>query len=110
MADESNRQNSEKQNRLLPWIGIEHAIVAAILLAVGIVLVANAHTNLGSDITHLARRLGIDPSSNGIQGLTGKAKKLTPDKLRIYGVVAIGYGVLEGAEGYGLIRRQRWGE
>jgi uncharacterized membrane protein (DUF2068 family) len=105
MTDEPNDPGPNKQNRLLPLIGIEHAVVADLLLGVGIVLLTNAHTNAGPDVTHVARSLGIDPSSNGIQGLTDSAKQLTPDKLRFYGIVAIGYGLLEAAEGYGLIRR-----
>jgi uncharacterized membrane protein (DUF2068 family) len=28
----------------------------------------------------------------------------------VFGVIALGYGVLEGAEAYGLWRRRRWGE
>ena len=28
----------------------------------------------------------------------------------MYGIIALAYGALEGAEGYGLWRRRRWGE
>jgi uncharacterized membrane protein (DUF2068 family) len=28
----------------------------------------------------------------------------------VFGIVALGYGVLEGAEAYGLWMRRRWGE
>jgi uncharacterized membrane protein (DUF2068 family) len=111
MSDSTHSEDEDgEQSRLLPWIGGEHVVVAVILLTVGITLVTEAHTNVGNDITRLARRLGLDPSSNGIHGLLSSAKTLTPDKLRFYGIVAIAYGLLEGSEGYGLIRRRRWGE
>lgn len=103
-------RRKKHQSRLLPLIGGEHVIVAVVLLTLGITLVTKAHTNVGDDITRLAQRFGLDPSSNGIQRLTSSARKLTANKLRVYGIVAIGYGLLEGAEGYGLIRRRRWGE
>jgi uncharacterized membrane protein (DUF2068 family) len=110
MHEDRHDDGEKKQNRLLPLIGVEHVVVALILLTVGVTLATNAHTNVGNDVTHLARRFGLDPSSNGIRGLTSSAKKLTPDKLRFYGIAAVGFGLLEGIEGYGLIPRRRWGE
>jgi uncharacterized membrane protein (DUF2068 family) len=81
-----------------------------VLVAVGIVLVSHAETDWGRMISRGARRLGLDPSSNGIRRLSSEAHSLRPHQLVLYGIVAIGYGALEGVEAYGLFRRRRWGE
>lgn len=110
MKSKSNSQGSKKKNRLLPLIGIEHVIVGLILLGVGVVLLFNADANVGKDITSLAKTLGIDPASNGVQGLLGSAKKVTSSKLVFYGIVSAAFGLLQVSEGTGLILRKRWGE
>lgn len=97
-------------DRLLPWIAAERALRAVILIAVGAVLVIHTHTDWGRAIADTAKALGLDPSRNGIRRLTTDAHQLTANKLLIYGIVALGYGALEAAEGYGLLRRRRWGE
>jgi uncharacterized membrane protein (DUF2068 family) len=102
--------DSRERSRLLPWIAAERAIGAIILVSVGVIFVTHQSTNWGQDIAHLARHLGFDPSSNGIQSLVGQARKVTPSQLRLYGIAAICFGLVEGAEGYGLFRQQRWAE
>ncbi len=98
------------QDRLLPLIAAERALRAIVLITVGVVLVSHVHTDWGKAVTNTARHLGFDPSRNGIQRLSGRAQALTPHKLMVYGLIALGYGALEAAEGYGLFRRKRWGE
>jgi uncharacterized membrane protein (DUF2068 family) len=107
----SGRQGSGGQHdRLLPWIAAERAVRSVVLVAVGVVLVTHPQADWGHSITRWAQQLGVDPSSNGIRRLSGQVSHLSPAKLRSYGWVAIGYGLLEAAEGYGLFRRRRWGE
>lgn len=95
---------------LLPWIAAERAIRALILVAAGIVLVADSNHNWGETIVSVARHLGLDPSDNGIRRLAAAATALSSEQLTAYGIVAIGYGGLEGTEAYGLFRRRRWAE
>lgn len=99
-----------ERDRLLPWIAAERGFRSIVLLSVGIVLLANPHTNWASEITHLAQRLGLNPKENWIQKVVEKVSRISPNQGVIFGLAAIGYGVLEGAESYGLWTRRRWGE
>jgi uncharacterized membrane protein (DUF2068 family) len=99
-----------KPSRLLPWIAAERALRAVLLAAVGIVLLTHLHENWVGDITNLARKAGLNPKGNWIQRILHDVAKLRPNKQVIFGVVALAYAALEGAEAYGLWRRRRWGE
>jgi uncharacterized membrane protein (DUF2068 family) len=99
-----------RRDRLLPLIAAERALRAIVLLAVGITLVTHPHANWASDISHFAERLGLDPKSNWIQRLLEKVRKIHAHQDLVFGVVALAYGALEGAEAYGLWTRRRWGE
>jgi uncharacterized membrane protein (DUF2068 family) len=99
-----------RQDRLLPWIAAERTLRAIGLLAVGIALLTHTHTHWGGWFSHFARSLGFNPSDNTLGRITGKLNALTPGKVRLYALVALGYGALEAAEAYGLWRRRRWGE
>jgi uncharacterized membrane protein (DUF2068 family) len=101
---------SRSEGRLLPWIAAERTLRAVVLIALGAVLVTHTHTDWGRPIADAARALGLDPSHNGIRRITTAAHQLSAHKLLIYGTVALAYGVLEAVEGYGLLRRRRWGE
>jgi uncharacterized membrane protein (DUF2068 family) len=99
-----------RQDRLLPWIAAERTVRSIVLIAVGIALLTHTHTHWGGWFNHLARSLGFDPGDNTLGRITGTLNHLTPSKIRTYGLIALGYGVLEAAEAYGLWRRRRWGE
>jgi uncharacterized membrane protein (DUF2068 family) len=96
--------------RALPWIAAERGVRAVILVAVGVVLITHTQTDWGRVVTNAARHLGLDPTRNAVEHLRGRAHRLSSGKLRGYGALAIAYGILEGAESYGLWRRRRWGE
>lgn len=98
------------KDRLLPWIAAERAFRTVVLAAVGIVLLTHTHTNWPAEITALARKLGLDPNSNWIQRLLKDAAKVNARRDVLFGIAALAYAVLEGAEAYGLWRRRRWGE
>lgn len=99
-----------RQDRLLPWIAAERGVRCVVLVVIGVVLLTHPHTNWSQTITDFARHLGFDPSGNGIQKVIAKIQAISPHKYVVFGVIAIGYGVLEGFEAYGLWRRRRWGE
>ena len=95
---------------LLGWIAAERALRALVLLAVGIVLLTHPNTDWAAEITHLARKLGLDPKSNWIQRILRDVRKVTVRESTVFGAIAIAYASLEGTEAYGLWRRRRWAE
>lgn len=95
-------------DRLLPWIAAERAFRAVVLMAVGLVTHPNA--NWASEIATLAQHLGLDPKGNWIHKLIDKISKIRASQDVVFGVVALVYAILEGAEAYGLWTRKRWGE
>jgi len=105
-----SRNAGAESDRLLPLIAIERSVRAVALIVIGLVLITHPHTDWGKTITDLSQHLGLDPSRNGIQRLITKVQAITPNKYTIFGIIAIAYGVLEGVEGYGLLRRRRWAE
>jgi len=101
---------SARSDRLLPWIAAERAFRAVVLTAVGLVLVTHPNANWASEIANLAQHLGLDPKNNWIQKLIDKVSKIHASQDVVFGVAAIAYAILEGAEAYGLWTRKRWGE
>jgi uncharacterized membrane protein (DUF2068 family) len=99
-----------RQDRLLPWIAAERALRTVVLIAVGVALVSHPHANWASDIAHTAERLGLDPKDNWIKNLLDKVRKIHSQQDLVFGIAALAYGVLEGAEAYGLWTRRVWGE
>ena len=97
-------------DRLLPWIAAERTFRAVVLFIVGIALIANPHHNWGKTVANLARDLGLNPNSNGIEKIIHKLNVISSDRYAVYGIIALAYGALEAAEGYGLWRRRRWAE
>jgi len=102
--------DSAKPDRLIRLIAAERLLRAVALAVIGVVLMTHAHTDWGEAINDLAQRLGLDPSQNGIQKLIDKVRGISPNRYVVFGFLAIGYGLLEGIEGYGLWRRRRWAE
>jgi uncharacterized membrane protein (DUF2068 family) len=101
---------SARNDRLLPWIAAERAFRTLVLVTVGIALVSHPHANWASDVSHLAERLGLDPNGNWIKRIIEKVSKIHAHQDIVFGVAALAYGALEGAESYGLWTRRRWGE
>jgi uncharacterized membrane protein (DUF2068 family) len=99
-----------RKDRLLPWIAAERGVRAVGLVAIGIVLLTHPHTDWGRVITDVAHSTGVDPSGNGIHALITKVRAISPNRYEVFGVIAIAYAALEGAEAYGLWRRRLWGE
>ena len=97
-------------DRLLPWIAAERTLRAIVLFLVGIALIANPHHNWGKTVANFARDLGLNPKSNGLEKIIQKLHAISSDRYALFGIIALAYGVLEAAEGYGLWKRRRWGE
>lgn len=104
------RAGDDRNDRLLPWIAAERTVRAVVLIAIGVALLTHTHTHWGGWFNHLARSLGFDPGDNTLGRIIGTLNHLTPAKVRAYGLIALGYGVLEAVEAYGLWNRRRWAE
>jgi uncharacterized membrane protein (DUF2068 family) len=100
----------ERRDRLLPWIAAERAFRAVVLLVIGIVLVTHPHTDWASEISRLIQKLGLNPQENWIRRLLDKITRIGSSRYVVFGLIALAYGALEGAEAYGLWRQRRWGE
>jgi uncharacterized membrane protein (DUF2068 family) len=98
------------KDRLLPWIAAERTLRAVVLVLVGIALIANPHHDWGKTVAKFAGDLGLNPNSNGIEKIIHKLHAISSDRYAVYGIIALAYGALEAAEGYGLWRRRRWAE
>lgn len=101
---------SIRKDRLLPWIAAERAFRGVVLFAVGVVLVTHPHADWASEISRLAEHLGLDPKGNWIKRVIDKVSKIHADQNVVFGIAALVYAALEGAEAYGLWTRKRWGE
>jgi uncharacterized membrane protein (DUF2068 family) len=99
-----------RSDRLLPWIAAERSLRAIVLFLVGIALIANPHHNWGKTVANFARDLGLNPNSNGLEKIIHKLHAISSHRYVVYGIIALAYGALEAAEGYGLWRRRRWAE
>ncbi len=107
---EAAEDTAARRDRLIPWIAAERALRTLALVAIGIVLLTHPHTDWSHELSRLVQRLGLDPKSNWVQRILKDAAKLKASKNAVFGTIALGYAVLEGAEAYGLWRRRRWGE
>jgi uncharacterized membrane protein (DUF2068 family) len=99
-----------RKDRLLPWIAAERGVRAVFLVVLGVVLVTHPHTDWAAEIKHLAHQWGLDPSRNVVHKIINAVRKVHAGQNVVFGTIALGYAVLEGAEAYGLARRRRWGE
>jgi uncharacterized membrane protein (DUF2068 family) len=99
-----------RSDRLLPWIAAERTLRAIVLFLVGIALIADPDHNWGKTVANFARDFGLNPNSNGIEEIIHKLHAISSHRYAVYGIIALAYGALEAAEGYGLWRRRRWAE
>jgi uncharacterized membrane protein (DUF2068 family) len=102
-------QVQPKRDRLLPWIATERALRTIVLAAIGVVLITHPHANWSHEISSFVQQLGLNPKNNWVKRILKDAARIDSKNV-LFGAIALGYAVLEGAEAYGLWRRRRWGE
>lgn len=102
--------HARARDGLLRWIAAERSLRAALLAAVGAVLISHPHTDWAAEVTSLARSLGLNPSSNWVRRIVGDLHRTRASQDVLLGILALAYGALESVEAYGLWRRRRWGE
>jgi uncharacterized membrane protein (DUF2068 family) len=110
-SEEPGSTSGERdQSRLLPVLAAERMFRAVLLVGVGVILLTHMHTDWADLARRFAERVGVDPSRNETGRLISSFAGFGPHQAQRYGAIAIGYGLLEAVEGYGLLRRRRWGE
>ncbi|HEY6423949.1 MAG TPA: DUF2127 domain-containing protein [Pseudonocardiaceae bacterium] len=108
---QSNRgEGVEDGSRLLPVLAAERLLRAALLVGVGLILLTHARTDWADLARSLAEQVGLDPSRNETGRLISRLGGFAPQQAQRAGAIAIGYGLLEAVEGFGLFRRRTWGE
>jgi uncharacterized membrane protein (DUF2068 family) len=106
----TSRDDNQQQSRLLPVLAVERLIRAVLLIGVGLILLTHMHTDWADVARGFVARVGLDPSRNETGRLISHLAGWGPRQAQRDGAIAIGYGVLEAVEGYGLLRRRRWAE
>jgi uncharacterized membrane protein (DUF2068 family) len=106
----TRRDSGQDRSRLLPVLAVERVIRAVLLIGVGLILWTHTHADWTDVARGLVGRVGLDPSRNETGRLIAHLAGLGPRQVQRYGAIALGYGVLEAVEGYGLLRRRRWAE
>lgn len=106
----TRRDRGQDRSRLLPVLAVERVIRAVLLIGVGLILWTRAHADWADVARGFVERLGLDPSRNETGRLISHLAGLGPRQAHRDGAIAIGYGMLEAVEGYGLLRRRRWAE
>lgn len=103
-------RDRSRHDRLLPLIAAERGIRGLILIAAGIYLLTHTGTNFGSVADRFARAIELDTHRPWVRHLIHRLGALRRHEVGVFGVGALGYGLLELVEGVGLWLRQRWAE
>lgn len=109
-ARSAGSQGDQDQSRLLPVLAAERALRAVLLVGVGLILLTHTHTDWADPARRFAEQVGLDPSRNETGRLISGLAGFGPRQTQRDGSIAIGYGLLEAVEGYGLFRRRQWAE
>jgi uncharacterized membrane protein (DUF2068 family) len=104
------RDGTRDHSRLLPILAAERLLRAVLLVGIGLILLIHAHADWADLARRFAEQLGFDPSRNETGRLISRLAGFTPRQVQRDAAIALGYGVLEAVEGYGLARRRQWGE
>jgi uncharacterized membrane protein (DUF2068 family) len=105
------RAGDPSRTRLvLRLIAIERTLRGLLLLAAGVYLLFHLSTDFGQLAERVIRSIDIDPRQHFLHRIVTRLHRLRAHRLRILGLLALGYGGLELAEGVGLWLDQLWAE
>ena len=99
-----------RSRRVLRLIALERSVRSVLLLAAGVYLLTHLKSDFGRIADHFMRALELDPRRPFLHRIVVRLHRLHVRALLISGVGAIGYGLLELAEGVGLWLDQLWAE
>src|SRR6266567_1743306 len=95
---------------VLRLIAIERSLRGLLLLAAGTYLLFHLSTDFGQLAERVVRSIDIDPRQHFFRRIVTRLHRLRAHQLRIVGLAALGYGLLELSEGVGLWLDQIWAE
>jgi uncharacterized membrane protein (DUF2068 family) len=101
---------TRKRPVLLRLIAAERTIRGAALIAAGVYLLGHLHSDLGKIADRWMRRLELDPNRHFLHRVVHYLHNVTSNEVRIFAVLALGYGMLELVEGAGLWLDKLWAE
>jgi uncharacterized membrane protein (DUF2068 family) len=101
--------HGKKGGLVLRLIAAERLIRGTLLIGAGIYLLGHSASDLGRLADRIARAIELD-RRGFIKRLIDRIGHLSHHQVTLFGILALGYGVLELVEGYGLWRRYRWAE
>src|SRR5437763_4178870 len=105
------RAGDPSRTRLvLRVIAIERALRGLLLLAAGTYLLFHLSTDFGQLAERIIRSIDIDPRQHFFHRIVTRLHRVRAQQLRIVGIAALGYGLLELTEGVGLWLDQLWAE
>jgi uncharacterized membrane protein (DUF2068 family) len=99
-----------RSRRVLRLIALERIVRGLLLLAAGIYLVSHAGSDLGKTADRIMRAVELDPRRPFLHRIVAYLHHLHASEVRLVGLGALGYGVLELVEGTGLWLDQLWAE
>ena len=95
---------------LLRLIAVFKLVKAAALIATGIGILKMIHMDVAGELDHWIVRLGLDPGGRYVGEILEKATRLSPHRIREFGLVSFVYAGLFLTEGLGLWFLKRWAE
>ena len=99
-----------RSRRVLRLIALERIVRGVLLIAAGIYLLSHVGTDFGKTADRVMRAVELDPRRPFLHHIVVYLHRLHASEVRIVGIGAIGYGVLELVEGTGLWLDQLWAE
>lgn len=99
-----------RTRRVLRLIAVERSLRGLLLLVAGVYLLFHLSSDFGQIAERIIRSIDIDPRQHFFHRIVTRLQTLHARQLRIVGLVALGYGGLELAEGIGLWLDQLWAE
>ena len=99
-----------RSRRVLRLIALERIVRGLLLLAAGIYLLSHVGTDFGKTADRVMRAVELDPRRPFLHRIVVYLHHLHASEVRIVGIGALGYGVLELVEGTGLWLDQLWAE
>ncbi len=99
-----------RSRRVLKLIALERIVRGVLLIAAGVYLLSHVGTDFGKTADRVMRAVELDPRRPFLHRIVAYLHRLHASEVRIVGIGALGYGVLELVEGTGLWLDQLWAE
>jgi uncharacterized membrane protein (DUF2068 family) len=101
---------AKRSDRVIALIGVFKLIKAVLLIAVGIVGLADIPSDLAHRLRHAIAWMGISPGHHTLSNLLGKLGSFNGGTARKLAVASLCYAAVFLVEGLGLLSKRRWAE